>query len=362
MIARAAVCHAFGAPLSVEEVELAPPGPGEVSVRLDACAVCHSDLSYLAGWWGGTLPAVFGHEAAGVVTEVGAGVDGIRPGEHAVVGLVRSCGACFFCARGLPALCETRFALDERSPLRLRDGRPVAHGARTAGFAEAVTVHASQVVPVPARIPATSACLLACGVATGFGAVAWTAEVGPGASVVVVGAGGVGLNSVQAAALAGAEPVVAVDVSPAKLEAALGFGATAAVDAGGADVREAVLAATEGRGADVVVVTVGAVPVIEQSLRLARRGGTVVIVGMTADGATAAFDPGALAHDGVRIVGSKVGSVRPAEHLPQLAELYLAGRLKLDELVSREYPLDAINDALDDARGGEALRNVVVLR
>ncbi len=357
---RAAVCHEFGSRLSVEEVELAPPGAGEVSVRLTACAICHSDISFVDGWWNGTLPAVYGHEAAGVVSEVGAGVEGLAPGDHAVVTLVRSCGECFFCARGMPVLCEATFALDEVSPLRLPDGRPVAQGARTAAFAEQVTVHASQVVSVPAEIPATRACLLACGVATGFGAVAWTVDVAEGESVVVVGIGGVGVNSLQAAALAGAGPIVAVDVSAAKLETARGFGATHTVDASSANVREAVLALTGGRGADFVVVTVGAVPVIEQSLQLVRRGGTTVIVGMTADGATAPFDPGMLAHDNARIVGSKVGSVRPARDMPALAALYLEGRLKLDELVTREYPLDAVNEALDDARRGEAFRNVIV--
>jgi len=357
---RAAVCHEFGSPLTVEEVELAPPGPGEVSVRLTACAICHSDISFVDGWWGGTLPAVYGHEAAGVVTELGAGVDGLRPGDHAVVTLVRFCGECFFCARGLEVLCETTFALDQRSPLRLPDGRPVAQGARTAAFAEHVTVHASQVVPVPAEIPAASACLLACGVATGFGAVAWTVDVEEGESVVVVGIGGVGANSVQAAALGGASPVVAVDVSAAKLEAARSFGATHTIDPAAEDVREFVLGLTDGRGADYVIVTVGAVPVIEQSLRLARRGGTTVIVGMTADGVTAAFDPGTLAHDNARIVGSKMGSVRPSRDLPALAALYLEGRLKLDELVSNVYPLDDVNEALEDARRGESIRNVIV--
>ena len=356
---RAAVCHEFGSPVSVEEVELAPPGPGEASVRLTACAICHSDVSLIDGWWDGDLPAVYGHEAAGVVTEVGADVEGLEPGDHAVVTLVRSCGTCFFCARGLPVLCETRFPLDERSPLRLPDGQPVAQGVRTAAFAEQVTVHASQVVPVPGEIPASSACLLACGVPTGYGAVAWTVDVEAGASVVVVGAGGVGLNGVQAAALSGAGPIVAVDVAAAKLETARSFGATHAVVAG-PDVREAVLELTGGRGADYVIVTAGSVPAIEQGVTLARRGGTVVVVGMTADGVTAAFEPVALAHDGVRIVGSKVGSVRPSRDLPALAELYLAGRLKLDELVAREYPLDEINDALDDARRGASLRNVVV--
>ncbi len=357
---RAAVCHEFGSPLSVEEVELAPPQAGEVSVRLTACAICHSDVAFIDGWWDGPLPTVYGHEAAGVVTEVGAGVEGLRPGDHTVVTLVRFCGDCFFCARGLPALCETTFALDERSPLRFPDGRAIAQGLRTAAFAEHVTVHASQVVPVPAEIPAASACLLACGVATGFGAVAWTVDVAAGESVVVVGVGGVGVNSVQAAALSGASPVVAVDVSAAKLESARSFGATHTIDPSASDVRAEVLALTGGRGAEWVIVTVGAVPVIEQSLRLARRAGTVVIVGMTADGVTAAFDPGLLAHDNARIVGSKMGSVQPSRDLPALAALYLEGRLKLDELVTREYPLEAINEALDDARRGEAIRNVIV--
>ncbi|MGZ4394244.1 MAG: Zn-dependent alcohol dehydrogenase [Gaiellaceae bacterium] len=357
---RAAVCHEFGSPLTVEEVELAPPGPGEVSVRLTACAICHSDISFIDGWWSGTLPAVYGHEAAGIVTEIGAGVEGLRPGDHAVVTLVRFCGDCFFCARGMPVLCQTTFALDERSPLRLPDGRPLAQGARTAAFAEQVTVHASQVVPVPAEIPASSACLLACGVATGYGAVAWTVDVAEGESVVVVGIGGVGVNSVQAAALGGASPVVAVDVSAAKLEAARSFGATHTIDPAAEDVRESVLGLTGGRGADFVIVTVGAVPVIEQSLRLMRRGGTTVIVGMTADGVTAPFDPGMLAHDNARIVGSKMGSVRPPRDLPALAGLYLEGRLKLDELVSNEYPLDAVNEALEDARRGESIRNVIL--
>jgi len=357
---RAAVCHEFGSPLSVEEIEIAPPGAGEVSVRLTACAICHSDIAFVDGWWNGTLPAVYGHEAAGVVTGLGAGVDGLEPGDHVVVTLVRYCSSCFFCARGMPVLCETRFALDERSPLRFPDGRAIAQGARTAAFAEQVTVHASQAVPVPAEIPAASACLLACGVATGFGAVAWTADVEEGASVVVVGAGGVGINSVQAAALGGASPLVVVDVSAAKLELARSLGATHTVDPAASDVREAVLAATGGRGADYVIVTVGAVPVIEQSLRLVRRGGTTVIVGMTADGVTAPFDPGMLAHDNARIVGSKMGSVRPSRDLPALADLYREGRLKLDELVTREYPLEAINDALDDARSGDSIRNVIV--
>ncbi len=355
---RAAVCHEFGAPLRVEDVELAPPGDGEISVCVRACAICHSDVSLVDGWWGGTLPAVYGHEAAGVVTEVGAGVGRLSPGDSVVVTLVRFCGRCYFCALGLPALCETQFALDETSPLRSSSGAPIAQGLRTAAFAEQVTVHASQAVAVPAEIPAASACLLACGVATGLGAVTGTAKVEAGSSVVVVGTGGVGLNSVQGAALSGAHPIVAVDVSPPKLEVARSFGATHT--AGPADVLETVSRLTEGRGADYVVVTVGAPSVIEQSIPLARRGGAVVIVGMAADGQTASFDPTAVAHDGIRILGSKVGSVRPPVDLPKLAELYLAGRLKLDELVSRKYPLDAINKAFDDARRGEALRNVIV--
>jgi S-(hydroxymethyl)glutathione dehydrogenase / alcohol dehydrogenase len=358
---RAGVCRSFGDPVAVEVVELREPGPGEVAVRVAACAICHTDLSLVEGVWGGALPAVYGHEVAGVVDEIGAGVAGIAPGDHAVVTLVRFCGCCALCLRGLPALCERKgdLPLSRMSPLRTSDGDPVDQGLRTAGFAERVLVHHSQVVPIPADVPLGVAALLGCGVVTGVGAVLRTAEVEPGGTVAVIGTGGVGLNAVQGAALAGARLVVAVDLVPSKLDAARAFGATHVVDASADDLAGAVHELTAGRGLDYVVVTAGSAPAVEQALALVADGGAVVLAGMPG-GAKAAIDPEELAHRGLSILGSKVGSTRPQIDVPALVALYRAGRLKLDELVSARFPLEQIDDALAAARRGDALRVVLV--
>jgi Zn-dependent alcohol dehydrogenase len=358
---KAAVCYEAGKPLVVEETRIEEPGPGEIGVRLSACGVCHSDVSYIDGAWEASLPAVFGHEAAGVVEEIGSGVDGLAPGDHVVVSLVRSCGRCPACARREPALCDTAFPRDERSPLRSREGREIVQGFRVAAFAERAVVHASQAVRIPADVPLEPACLLGCAVLTGFGGVFNTARVEAESSVVVIGAGGVGLNSVQAAALAGARPIVALDVVECKLDVARAFGATHALYAGLADTRAAVRELTEGRGADYVFVAVGVPGVVEQGLSLLRRGGTLVLLGMPASGVAAEFDPGMLADDGQRILGSKLGSTRPDVDIPRLVELYRAGRLELDGLVSGRYALDEINEAVDSTSRGDALRNVIVL-
>jgi S-(hydroxymethyl)glutathione dehydrogenase / alcohol dehydrogenase len=358
---RAAVCRSFGDPLVVETVDVRDPGPGEVGVRIAACAVCHTDLAYLAGVWGGELPAVYGHEAAGVVEEVGPDVVGVAPGDHVVVTLVRFCGRCALCLRGLPALCERmpELPISRCSPLRTVDGEPVTQGVRTAAFAERVLVHHSQAVPVPADVSLESAALLGCGVATGVGAVLNTARVEAGSTVAVIGTGGVGLNAVQGAVLAGAELIAAVDLVPAKLEAARAFGATHSLDASTEDVAGAVSELTRGRGLDHVVVTAGSAAAVEQGLGLLADGGTAVLVGMPG-GATARIDPEAIAHRGLRILGSKVGSIRPQVDVPALVALYRAGRLKLDELVSERFPLDEVNAALAAAARGDVLRSVVV--
>jgi S-(hydroxymethyl)glutathione dehydrogenase / alcohol dehydrogenase len=357
---KAAVCREFGAPLVVERVHLAPPAAGEVRVRVAACAVCHSDITYMEGGWGGALPAVYGHEAAGVVLQVGPGVAEVVPGDHVVVTLIRSCGACRQCARGQEALCEGRFRLDEESPIRAANGSPIHQAMRTGAFAEQVTVHASQVVAIPRDVPLDSASLLACGVITGVGAVLNTARVPAGADVVVVGTGGVGLNSVQGAALCGARTIVAVDLSDGKLAAARRLGATHALNPAREDAAAAIRALTAGRGAEYVFVTVGAKAAIEQAFGLLARGGAVVVVGMPAAGVTAAFDPATLAADSQRVLGSKMGSARLRTDIPMLVDLYRQGRLKVDELISGRYPLEEINEAVASARRGEALRNVVM--
>jgi len=356
---QAAVCRAFGEPLVIEKVALDPPGTGEVAVDLAACAICHSDIIFADGGWGGALPAVYGHEAAGVVRQVGQGVANIHPGDHVVVTLIRSCGHCDSCTQGAPVTCETTFARDTQSPLHRPNGDPLVQGLRTAAFAEAVVVDASQVVVIPPAVPLDAASLLACGVITGFGAVANTAGLRPGATAAIIGAGGVGLNAVQGAAISGARMVIALDVVEGKLEAARRFGATHTVNAGANDAVEQVRRLT-GRGADCVFVTVGAKAAIPQAFGMAARSGTIVLVGMPASGVTVAVDPGDIAHNNLRVLGSKMGGAHIQADIPKLVMLYQEGRLKLDELISGRYPLARINDAIASARSGAALRNVIV--
>jgi S-(hydroxymethyl)glutathione dehydrogenase / alcohol dehydrogenase len=355
-VPRAAVCHRFGEPLTVEEVWLSEPREGEVLVRLEACAICHSDVAYAAGAWGGTVPTVLGHEACGLVAEAGPGVSSLRPGQRVVVSLIRHCGACDRCRAGEPALCEAMFPLDERSPIRGAGGE-IAQGLRCGAFAEEVIVHVSQAVPVPRHLPAASLAVLGCAVLTGIGAAERAGRVGPGQVVAVIGAGGVGLNAIQGAALAGAERVIAIDIADDKLAAAKAFGATDAVNAREAEPSGAVRELAG--GVDVAIATAGSARAVEQGLALLRRGGTLVVVGMPASGQEARFDPTQLAHDGMRIVGTKMGSARPADDIPRLVALYEDGRLKLDELVTGTYPLDAINEAAESMRRGEAIRNVI---
>lgn len=359
-LVRAAVTRAFATAPVVEEVRLRAPGPGEVGVRIAACAICHSDLIYQSGAWGGTLPAVYGHEAAGVVEEVGDGVLGVAPGDHVVVSLVRACGTCPSCLRGRPALCEGAAALPTSldPPLRTAEGEPLHQGLRTGAFAERVTVDASQAIPVPRELPLPSAALLGCGVITGVGAVLSTAGAEAGSTVGVVGVGGVGLSAVQGAVLAGASRIVAIDVRPGKLVQARALGATDAALAG-PDTDAAIAAATGGRGLEHVVVTAASPRAIEQALGMVAPGGQVVLVGMP-PGARVEIDPETIASLGLRILGSKVGDSRPRLDVPRLAELYRAGRLRLDELVSATFPLERIAEALATAGSGDALRCIVV--
>lgn len=360
MKVKAAVCREFAKPLVVEDVELAPPGAGEVRVRVAACAICHSDIHYADGAWGGKLPSVFGHEASGVIEEFGAGVEGLEIGDHVVVTLIRSCGECFFCADGDEVLCEGEFSLDGNGPIRTPNGEPITQGLRTGAFAEQVVVDPSQVVVIPEEIPFDSASLLACGVITGLGAVVNTARVEAGANVVVIGTGGVGLNSIQGAALSDCRRIIAIDISDEKLSAAKGFGATHGINSTREEPAAAVRALTDGRGADYVFVTVGVKSVIEQGFGLIRKAGTLVLVGMPASGEIAGFEPLTVANDCQVVLGSKMGSSRIRTDIPKLVDLYQQGKLKLDELISGRYPLEEINAAIASVSRGEALRNVIV--
>ena len=357
---KAAVCREFGAPLVIEELHLADPGPGEVKVRMVATAICHSDITYAEGGWGGQLPAVYGHEGAGIVAEVGPGVHSVKVGDAVVVTLIRSCGHCHGCTMGMPVTCDATFPLDATSPLTDASGASIVHGLRTAAFAEQVVVDESQLVVVPADLGFDVASLLACGVITGFGAVTNTAGVQPGSHVVVFGCGGVGLNSVQGALLSGAQTIVAIDLAESKLQAALEFGATHTLNPVTDDVVARVRELTDGRGADYVFVTVGAKAAFDASYALLAKAGAVVLVGMPANGVMSEIDPGTMAAYSQRILGSKMGGSRISIDIPNLVNLYKQGRLKLDELISGRYALADINEAMESVKRGDALRNVIV--
>lgn len=353
---KAAVCREFGAPLTIETVTLAAPNMGEVEVTLKACAICHSDISFIDGGWGGALPAVYGHEAAGHVSAVGDGVRGVAIGDPVVVTLIRACGTCPSCAGGKPVACESDMV---SGPLTSATGEALVQAMNTGGFAERVVVDQSQVVKLTDGIAMEVASLLACGVITGVGAVVNAAGLRPGQDVVVIGAGGVGLNAIQGARIAGARRIIAVDMSEEKLAIAKEFGAT-----------DGVLATDEkpwrgakkamGRGADTVFVTVGAIPAYDTAPQYLANGGKVIMVGMPHSGAISTYEPVMLAATGQGMVGSKMGDVVIARDIPWMVDLYEQGRLKLDELISGRWSLEQINEAIADTKTGSAKRNVIV--
>ncbi|MEQ9239727.1 Zn-dependent alcohol dehydrogenase [Roseovarius indicus] len=357
---KAAVCHEFGKPLVIEDVRLRAPEMGEIEVTLDAVAICHSDISYAEGAWGGTLPAVYGHEAAGRVTSVGAGVNGLAEGDPVVVTLIRACGECASCGSGRPTGCDTPYDGDH-GPLTTADGG-VLHQAMACGaFAEKVVVHHSQVAKIPEDMAMDAACLLACGVITGIGSVVNAAKLRAGQDVVVIGAGGVGLNAIQGARIAGARRIVAVDMSEGKLEDAKAFGATDGVLATGEKPWRAAKKAM-GRGADAVFVTVGAIPAYDQAPRYLAGGGRIIAVGMPHSGDMSSYEPVNLAAYGQGITGSLMGDVVVKRDIPWMIDLYSQGRLKLDELISNRWSFDQINEAIADTNTGSARRNVIMLR
>jgi S-(hydroxymethyl)glutathione dehydrogenase/alcohol dehydrogenase len=357
---RAAVCREFGQPLVVEEVILGPVGPTDVHVDVAVCAVCHSDIHYAEGAWGGYLPTVYGHEAAGVIEAIGTEVTDLAVGDHVVVTLIRSCGACPQCEKGNHVFCETSFASDVSERLTNDAGEAVQAAMFCGAFAEEVIVDQSQVVVIPDDIDWAVASLLACGVITGVGAVTNTSTITDTSTVVVVGAGGVGLNAIQGASIVGAPVIIAVDLAQEKLDIAKSFGATHAATPDTA--RDVIREATGGRkGVSHVLVTVGSAPAISSALRYIEPGGELVIVGMPASGNEIEIDPVILAAAGHRIVGSKMGTSQIRRDIPQLIEWYREGKLKLDELVSGTYSLDDINTAIDDVAGGSIIRNVVLM-
>jgi S-(hydroxymethyl)mycothiol dehydrogenase len=354
---KAAVCTEFGKPLSMEDLDLRTPDAGEIEVTLEAVAICHSDIHFAEGAWGGDLPAVYGHEAAGRISAIGPGVRDLIEGQRVVVTLIKACGTCPNCASGKPTICEAPGSA--ASPLSRDDGTPVAQAMNCGAFAERVVVDQSQVVPLPDDMPPEAVALMACGVITGVGAVVNAGQLRAGEDVVVIGAGGVGLNAIQGARIAGARRIVAVDVIEEKLATAKAFGATDGVLATGKAPWKQVMRVL-GRGADLVAVTVGAIPAYNHAPRYLGWGGRMVMIGMPHSGAMAEYEPVVLAYMAQGMVGSKMGDVVIRRDIPWLADLYRQGRLKLDELVSGRWSLDQINEAIADTKAGGAKRNVIL--
>ena len=354
--------------MRVEDILLDPPGPGEVLVRVAAAGVCHSDVHLANGSLGeGRWPMVLGHEGAGVVEEVGESVTHVTPGDRVVLCWVPSCRECEACLAGRPTLCTVAAAHsftgtmpDGTTRLRLPDGTALQHGLMTACFADRVVVPAAGAIPLPGGLPLWQAALLGCGVMTGFGAVRNVARVGAGESVVVIGLGGVGLQVLAAAKLAGASPIVAVDRDAAKLERALERGADAAVDTSADERVVRTLRTLTGGGADHAFEVVGLPETMLLAWKALRPGGTAVVIGIAAKGAELALPALELSTDkGIR--GSFYGSGDPAADLPELARLAAGGQLDLAGVVTQVDTLDGVVDALERLRRGEGVRTVLVL-
>lgn len=357
--------YAESRPLSVQEVDLEGPGPGEVLVRNAAAGLCHSDLSVVDGARLRPLPMVLGHEAAGVVEEVGRGVSLVAPGDHVVYSYVPMCGECVPCQSGRVVLCERGFAANSAGWLlgevrRLSaDGQPINHHLGVSGFADHSVVSAASLVPITPDVPLDKAALFGCAVATGVGAIVNTAGVRPGESVAVFGLGGVGLSAVMGAVLAGAHPVIVSDPVEAKRELAIRAGATHAVPAGPDAITQ--IRDLSGGGVDWSVECVGHAGVLAEAYAAARRGGAAISVGLPPPSQNLRIPAVSLVAEEKRVIGSYMGSSVPRRDVPRMIALYQAGRLPVQLLDSGSLDLDDINIGLDRLASGHAVRQLVRL-
>jgi S-(hydroxymethyl)glutathione dehydrogenase/alcohol dehydrogenase len=361
---KAAVLYEYGKPLVLEEVTLDPPGEGEVMIRMAATAICHSDIHSFKGEHGSPpLPAVGGHEIAGYVEELGEGASHVKVGDLVVASISPSgCGKCYYCSIGLSNQCQNnRIALATPGRYVNKNGQRLTQFAgAVAGFVEYTTVPEINVVSIPKDMPVDRAALLGCGVISGFGAVVNRAKVRPNSSVLVMGAGGVGLNAIQGAVFSGAYPIIAVDILESKLETAKIFGATHTINAKTEkDPIKNAWEITDGRGADCVIIAVAGIDILRQGFMMSSVEGTTVIIGHGYGEELTAFSPLDFMM-GKKLTGSAMGATRPRLDIPRLIELYKSGRLKLDELVSGHYPLDSINEAIASMEKGEVIRNVIM--
>jgi Zn-dependent alcohol dehydrogenase len=361
---RASVLFEPRTPLKVEEVDLEPPREGEVLVRMAASGVCHSCLHAADGSWTGVpMPIVLGDEGAGVVERVGPGVRTLSVGDHVILSWAPTCGRCHYCVIGRPNLCEKRMPgrglLPDGTTRMSLGGTPVHHYGHVATYASRTVVHESSAIPIDKAMPLDRAALIGCSVMTGVGAVINTAAVPPGAGIAVLGVGGIGLNVVQGGAMVAADPIIAVDVKAAKLDQAQALGATHAVDASKVDPVAEIRRIT-GRGADFTFVAVGDAPAVVQAAEALAPGGTCVVIGVPASGQMVPLDVRPLV-TGERVIrGSSYGSARTREDLPRMVALYRAGKLKIDELITRRYGLEDANEAFRALAAGELARGLIV--
>ena len=370
---KAAVLNAVGAkspyaeskPLSIEEIDLAAPGHGEILVKISAAGLCHSDLSVINGDRPRPMPMALGHEAAGVVESLGEGVADLQRGDHVVLVFVPSCGHCGPCSEGRPALCEPGAAANGAGTLlsgarRLtRNGEVINHHLGCSVFAEYATVSRRSVVKIDPELPLDEAALFGCAVLTGVGAVVNTAQVRAGASVAVIGLGGVGLASLLGARAAGARHIIAVDLSDAKLELATSLGATHAFNAGNTDCQEQIRELTKG-GVEYAFELAGSVRALELAYKITRRGGTTVTAGLPPPTATFALPAVNLVAEERTLKGSYIGTCVPSRDIPRYIDLYRQGRLPVNRLMSGKLKLEDINRGFDLLHEGKAVRQVVV--
>jgi S-(hydroxymethyl)glutathione dehydrogenase/alcohol dehydrogenase len=363
---RAAVLHAAQTPLAIETVVAEGLRRNDVLVRLKAAGLCHTDLEVISGSLRYPMPIVLGHEAAGIVEEVGPDAHGISVGDHVVLSWNPHCGHCFYCDRDLPILCESYLAhepkavaFDGESRARLKDGRELKQLMFIGAFGEYAIVADHQAIPMPKELAFDRACLIGCGVMTGVGAALNIARIGYGDTVMVIGCGAVGLSAVQGARLAGAGQIIAVDRDDNKLALAEPVGATLSVNARREDPVANAKAQTGGRGVDVVLEAAGGTASFRTAVEAVRPGGEVIWLGKVDVDNEVAFRWGSLMGE-KRIRRSSYGGARPARDFPLLARAYLDGRLHLDELITRHIALDEINDGFTALKAGEAIRSVVM--
>ncbi|NWN94326.1 zinc-dependent alcohol dehydrogenase family protein [Heyndrickxia coagulans] len=351
-------------PLKIETLKLEPPKQGELLIKVKAAGLCHSDLSVINGSRPRPMPMALGHEAAGEVIEVGEGITDLKPGDHVVCSFVPSCGHCLPCQEGRPALCEPGAKANNEGEMlsggrRLKkNGKEINHHLGVSGFAEYAVVSRNSVVKVDPEIPFSKVAIFGCAVITGVGAVINTARVKPGSSVAVVGLGGIGLNALLGAVLAGARKVIAVDINLQKLEIAKKLGATETFDSRNPDVIKEIRSATDG-GVDYAFETAGAVPAMETAYRITKRGGMTVTTGLPDPSHQFSFPQVTLTAEERTVKGSYLGSCVPSRDIPRFIELYKQGRLPVDRLLTDTLPFEKINEGFDKLANGEATRLVV---